>query len=99
MPEDLNQLPEVREFLHAYCQRGESYRHGPLFRRVGEEEWLHLNQTVHEYWLDAVKVCNPHITKSEQEELDKLLEEYADCVGDANTSNAKRQSTSNGTVP
>ena len=99
LPEDLSQRPGVKDFLHAYCQRGEAYRYGPLFRKEGDKEWLHLNQAVHEYWFDPIKVSRPQLTDRQQGQLDELLDEFKDCVGDSNTSNAKRQSTAENRVP
>ena len=42
----------VKDFVHAYCKRGESYRCEPMFRKGEDEPWIHLNQAVHEFWLD-----------------------------------------------
>lgn len=99
VPDDMLGEKGVREFLHAYCLKGETFRGGPLFRRRGCENWMHLNQAVHEYWFDAVKPAMPHLNPEQQKELDDFVDEFQDCIGDSNTSNAKRQSTAKGNIP
>ena len=99
IPEDMLGIQGVREFLHAYCLKGETFRGGPLFRRRGSESWMHLNQAVHEFWFDAIKPALPHLSPEQQKELEEFEEEFQDCLGDSNTSNAKRQSTASGKIP
>ena len=57
VPEDMLSDTDTRDFFHAYCKRGETYRHGPMFRKGPEEPWLHLNQAVHEFWMDPDALC------------------------------------------
>lgn len=99
IPEDMVNQKGVKEFLHAYCLQGETFRGGPLFRRQGAEHWLHLNQAVHEFWFDAMRPALPHLNDEQQKELDDFVSEFSDCIGDSNTSNARRQSASSGTIP
>ena len=70
-------------FLHTYCQKGEVYRYGRLFRRVGCPEYLHLNQAVTEYWFDGVTKELASLTMDQRTRLDDLIDEFADCVKDS----------------
>ena len=99
IPEDMMNMKAVKEFLHAYCLKGETFRGGPLFKRKGADHWLHLNQAVHEFWFDAMKPSLPHLNEQEQNELNDFIEEFEDCIGDSNTSNVRRQSASSGQIP
>ena len=85
LPIDYIQSDDVQLFLHACCQRGETYRYGTLFRRQGSSEWLQLNQAVAEFWFDPRSVVLADLTPGQQRELDALLEEFKDCIGDTTT--------------
>ena len=39
LPEDYIMLDPVKTFLHAYCQSGEVYRYGQLFKRPADSEY------------------------------------------------------------
>ena len=72
---------------------------GPLFRPIGSEEYLQLNQAVHEYWVDPENPLPVNLTRRQQTLLASLLDKYKDQVGDANTSDATRQSKAEGNIP
>ena len=85
MPAEYMHSEDVQLFLHACCQKGETYRYGTLFRRSGSTDWLQLNQAVTEYWLDPNHQVHADLTPGQQKELDDLLEEFGDCIGDTTT--------------
>ena len=89
----------ARRVRHAYCQKGETYRYGPLFRRRGEHDWMHLNQAVHEFWFDASPCSHPDLTAKQRKQLEELLEEFGHCIGDGNTSDARRQKNLKEKIP
>ena len=99
IPQALLEMPEVSTFLHAYAERGESYCQGPRFREVGKTEWLQLNQSIHEFWINPAVNTRPQISRRQQRLLDRLLDKYSGQLGDANTSAAQRQSTAGTHVP
>ena len=78
---------EVKTFLHAYCQKGEVYRYGKLFKRAKDCAYLHLNQTLTECvlvrWAATLLGSTVGISTHEtNRKLNKLLKEFKDCVGD-----------------
>ena len=99
LPQSLMENEEVSTFMHAYASRGETYRQGPLFKRVGTQHYLQLNQAVHEFWLDPAGERLPNLTPAQQAKLDKLLYRYRNQVGDANTSAAARQKNAESHIP
>ena len=99
VPQTLLENNDVDTFMHAYATRGETYRQGPLFRKVGTTEYMQLNQAVHEYWLDPAGERLPHLTEAQQAKLEALLHKYRRQVGDANTSAAARQSNAETHIP
>ena len=99
VPQALLEMPEVSTFLHAYAERGESYSQGPRFREVGKAQWLQLNQSVHEFWINPAVNTWPQVSPRQQRLLDRLLAKYSKQLGDANTSAAQRQSTAGAHVP
>ena len=82
LPEDYCQAEKVKLFLHAYCQKGEDFRYGKLFKRPGSEDWLHLNQVVHEFWFDPSLNTGAQLTESQRDLLEKLLKRNEDVIGD-----------------
>ena len=74
---------DIKTFLHAYCQKGEVYRYGKLFKRSREGPYLHLNQAVTEYWFDGARHELAALSRYQRMKLDKLLKEFRDCVGDS----------------
>ena len=99
VPEDMLQEPDMKDFFHAYCVKGESYRSEPIFRKGDGKPWLHLNQVVHEFWMDPYPLDLPELTKSQKRRLTKLIEEFSVCIGDANTCNRQRQSNIKAQIP
>ena len=99
VPQALLDIPEVSTFLHAYAERGETYNQGPRFREVGKTDWLQINQAVHEFWINPAGKRYPQITRSQQKLLDRLLFNYSQQLGDANTSAAQRQTNATKQVP
>ena len=99
VPQALLDIPEVSTFLHAYAERGETYRQGPRFREVGKTEWLQINQAVHEFWINPAGKRYPQISSSQQKLLDRLMNRFSQQLGDANTSAAQRQSNAGTQVP
>lgn len=85
LPVDYTQDEDVQLFLHACCQKGETYRYGTLFKRPGASDWLQLNQAVSEYWLDPLCKSLGDLSPDQQRKLDEFLEEFADCIGDTTT--------------
>ena len=74
-------------------------RQGPLFKKVGSEHYLQLNQAVHEFWLDPAGERLPNLTAAQQAKLDALMHKYRRQIGDANTSAAARQSNAETHIP
>ena len=99
IPQSLLEKESVRTFVHAYAERGETYRQGPLFRKIGSTEWLQLNQAVHEFWVDPDDPLPANLTKRQQVQLKSLLAKYKDQVGDANSSATARQKQAEGNIP
>ena len=99
IPEDMLGDTVVRDFVHAYCKRGESYRCGPMFRKGENEPWLHLNQAVHEFWLDPDPEDVPELSRRQRMMMKAFTKEFADCLGDSNTSNVRRQSQAKAKIP
>ena len=82
LPEDYINSDEVKTFLHAYCQRGEVYRYGNLFRRPTESSYMHLNQAVTEFWFDGENSHLAALSLQERRELEETLREFEDVIGD-----------------
>ena len=82
LPEDYPLSTEAKTFLHAYCQQGEVYRYGGLFSRSRDGPTLHLNQCVTEYWFDGEGIALASLRPSQRKELEELLQEFQDCIGD-----------------
>ena len=82
MPEDYVVSDDVKAFLHAYCIRGEVYRYGKLFRRTPDGEYMHLNQSVTEYWYDGESIFLAALTDKQRDQLDNLTGEFEDVIGD-----------------
>ena len=82
LPEEYTQSESVKTFLHAYCQQGEVYRYGQLFRRSTSAKYLHLNQPVTEYWFDGQTECLAALTVEERQMLEEVMTEFQDVVGD-----------------
>ena len=99
VPEDMLGDTDTKDFFHAYCKRGESYRCGPMFRKGEDQPWLHLNQAVHEFWMDPDALDLPELARSQRLKLKALMAEFDECLGDSNTSNAKRQSQAKAKIP
>ena len=60
---------QARTFLHAYCQKGEVYRHGTLFKRPGSNEYLHLNTPIAEFWFDGEIAPLSDLTPRQKKQL------------------------------
>lgn len=82
LPEDYINSDEIKTFLHAYCQRGEVYRYGNLFRRSTETNYMHLNQAVTEFWFDGENAHLAALSPQERRELEETLKEFEDVIGD-----------------
>ena len=70
-----------------------------MFRKGEDKPWLHLNQVVHEFWMDPDMLDLPELSRSQRMKLRTLTDEFEDCLGDSNTSNAKRQSQAKAQIP
>ena len=97
--EDMLRDTQTRDFFHAYCKRGESYRCGPMFRKGETEPWLHLNQAVHEFWLDPDPEDLPELSRYERMRMKAFTREFRDCLGYSNTSNTRTQSEAKAHIP
>ena len=91
VPQSLLEKNEVRTFMHAYASKGTTYAQGPLFKEVGAQHFLQLNQALHEFWIDPAGPLMPHLTPRQHRDLQKILKKYHAQLGDANTSAATRQ--------
>ena len=99
VPQTLMDDELVSTFMHAYAERGETYRQGPLFREIGQSAWLQLNQAVHEFWVNPEGQAMPKLDPRKLKLLQRLLDKYQAQLGDANTSAAQRQSSSSHHIP
>ena len=82
LPEDYQSSEAVKTFLHAYCQRGEVYRYGKLFKRSATAEYMHLNQAVTECWFDGESTHLSALTEGQRRQLESLLDEFKENIGD-----------------
>ena len=72
LPENYTVSDDVKTFLHAYCQQGEVYRYGKLFKRTPEGPYMHLNQAFTEYWFDGESAHLANLTPRQRGRLDRL---------------------------
>ena len=61
---------------------GEACHDDELFRRTPNGPCMHLNQTLTECWFDDTSTHLVTLTVTQRDQLDKLMDEFSDVVGD-----------------